>query len=88
MHTIRLRAAWTSLGGGRYERRFNRPTGLADALGVRLAWDGPVEAADLNGRPVSPDDDLADRLAAHNTLVLATDDADVLRTVRLEVEEA
>ncbi|MEN0111941.1 MAG: hypothetical protein AAF805_14575 [Planctomycetota bacterium] len=93
MHVIRLRAAWT-IADGRGERRFNRPTGLGPGTRVWLAWDGPAGDASMNGEPIDethfcgpPRFDVTQRLRNANVLQLGTDNAAVLETVRLEIEE-
>ena len=93
MHVIRLRAAWRVEQGGA-TRRFNRPTGIDSGERVWIAWDGPMVDAALNG--ASLDEaffcgparfDVTDRLAAANELRMGTDNAAVLESVRLEIEE-
>lgn len=93
MHTIRLRSAW-EIENGRGVRRFNKPTGLVATSRVYLAWDGPSPSAELNGEPIDKHDycgparfDVTARLLPANVLEMGTDNAAVLQTVRLVIEE-
>jgi len=73
MHVIRLRAAWTHDGDGVAVRRFNKPTGLDGGERVWLVWDGPAQAAALNGEPLDASvtrHDITDRLRRANEIRL------------------
>ena len=91
MHKIRLRAAWRS-DGAAHTRRFNTPTGLDDGERVWLAIDAPsmVQSATLNGATLEFSSagrcDVTGSLRPSNELVVRTDDASLLETVRLEIE--
>lgn len=92
VHTIRLRNAWRACGGGVYERRFNRPTGLSETDVVWLAIDPQAAVAEpiFNDEPVNFCEtgrvEIGRSLRPSNVLTLRVEDEATLATVRLEIE--
>lgn len=74
-----------------YTRRFNKPTGI-EKVTVWLAVDHLPNESQLNGKSLAWDSatcraDITSQLEVSNELLFHVDDASILETVRLEIEE-
>ncbi len=80
-HVIRLRHPWNKEdaedGTTRWQRKFNRPTGLSERerVWLVLSFSQPTEAVTVNGRPLEAPGlewDVTEKLDDYNEIVIVT----------------